>query len=83
MLGMSAETFWGGMEGNIAFEKSITDQIGDLGLTTGAAATRDALAAFGVKTISVITPYPPVGAANVRHEWQRHLWSDLGRQFDR
>ena len=73
MLGMSAETFWGGMEGNIAFEKSITDQIGDLGLTTGAAATRDALAAFGVKTISVITPYPPVGDANVRQ-----FFSEIG-----
>jgi maleate isomerase len=66
MLGMSAETFWGGMEGNIAFEKAITDQIGDLGLTTAAGATRDALHAFGVKTLSVITPYPPVGDDNVR-----------------
>ncbi len=66
MLGMSAETFWGGMEGNIEFEKAITDQIGDLGLTTGATATREALHNFGVKTLSVITPYPPVGDDNVR-----------------
>ena len=66
MLGMSAETFWGGMEGNIAFEKDIQSQIGSLGLTTGAAATRDALKLFKAKTISVITPYPPVGDANVR-----------------
>ena len=73
MLGMSAETFWGGMEGNIEFEKGITDQIGDLGLTTGAGATRDALHAFGVKTISVITPYPPVGDANVRR-----FFSEIG-----
>ena len=66
MLGMSAETFWGGMEGNVAFEKDIKDQIGDLGLTTGAAACRDALKLFKAKRISVITPYPPVGDANVR-----------------
>ena len=66
MLGMSAETFWGGMAGNIAFEKDIQSQIGSLGLTTGAAATRDALKLFKAKTISVITPYPPVGDANVR-----------------
>lgn len=66
MLGMSAETFWGGMEGNIAFERDIQDQIGDLGLTTGAAACRDALKLFGTKRISVITPYPPVGDDNVR-----------------
>jgi maleate isomerase len=66
MLGMSAETFWGGLEGSIEFEKSIREHIGDLGLTTGAAATQDALKCFGVKTLSVITPYPPVGDANVR-----------------
>jgi maleate isomerase len=66
MLGMSAETFWGGMEGNLAFEKDIQDQIGALGLTTGAAACRDALRLFKARRISVITPYPPVGDANVR-----------------
>jgi maleate isomerase len=54
------------MEGNVAFEKDIQSQIGTLGLTTGAAATRDALKLFKAKTISVITPYPPVGDANVR-----------------
>ena len=66
MLGMSAETFWGGLAGNAEFEGGIREQIGDLGLSTGAAATRDSLNAFGVKTLSVITPYPPVGDANVR-----------------
>jgi maleate isomerase len=73
MMGMSAETFWGGLEGNIAFEKSIRDQIGDIGLTTGAEAVRTALEAFGAKRISVITPYPPVGDANVRR-----YFSDIG-----
>lgn len=66
MLGMSAETFWGGMEGNAAFENDIQSQIGTLGMTTAAAATRDALNLFKVKRLSVITPYPPVGDANVR-----------------
>lgn len=66
MLGMSAETFWGGIDGNAAFEKNIQEQIGAMGLSTGAGATRDALRAFGAKAISVITPYPPVGDANVR-----------------
>jgi maleate isomerase len=73
MLGMSAETFWGGLDGNIAFEKSIRDQIGDIGLTTGAEAVKTALEAFGAKTISVITPYPPVGDDNVRR-----YFSDIG-----
>ncbi|WGL16833.1 Asp/Glu racemase [Microbulbifer bruguierae] len=73
MLGMSAETFWGGLDGNIRFEQEIRDQIGDLGLTTGAGATRDALNCFGAKRISVITPYPPVGDDNVYR-----FFSDIG-----
>lgn len=73
MLGMSAETFWGGLEGNIAFERDIKDQIGDLGLTTGAGATKDALEKFGCKKISVITPYPQVGDENVIR-----FFSDIG-----
>ncbi|GLP96371.1 maleate cis-trans isomerase family protein [Paraferrimonas sedimenticola] len=73
MLGMSAETFWGGLEGNIAFENEIRDQIGDVGLTTGAGATKDALELFGAKTISVITPYPQVGDDNVIR-----FFSDIG-----
>jgi len=66
MLGMSAETFWGGLAGNAEFEQGIRERIGGLGLSTGAGATRDSLNAFGVRTLSVITPYPPVGDANVR-----------------
>ena len=73
MLGMSAETFWGGMEGNIEFEGAIQDQIGDMGMTTGAAACRDALHNFGAKTISVLTPYPPIGDDNVRQ-----FFSEIG-----
>ncbi len=65
MLGMSAETFWGGEEGSRQFEQQIKDQIGDLGLTTGAVASHEALQVFKAKTISVITPYPPVGDQNV------------------
>ena len=70
MLGMSAETFWGGLDGSIQFEKGICEHIGDLGLTTGAMATREALKAFDAGTISVITPYPPVGDANVRQYFE-------------
>lgn len=70
MLGMSAETFWGGEEGSILFEQGIREHIGDVGLTTGAAAVREALDCFGAKTLSVITPYPPVGDANVRQYFE-------------
>ncbi|MEM1113616.1 MAG: Asp/Glu racemase [Pseudomonadota bacterium] len=70
MLGMSAETFWGGVEGSEMFEAGIREHIGDLGLTTGATATQEALQAFGAKSLSVITPYPPVGDANVRRYFE-------------
>ncbi len=70
MLGMSAETFWGGVEGATKFEEHIRECIGDLGLTTGAEATRKALECFGAKSLSVITPYPPVGDENVRQYFE-------------
>lgn len=70
MLGMSAETFWGGVEGSVRFEESIREHIGDLGLTTGAEATKKAIECFGAKTLSVVTPYPAVGDANVRQYYE-------------
>lgn len=70
MLGMSAETFWGGKEGSVLFEQGVREHIGDLGLTTGAEATRKALDCFGAKSLSVITPYPPVGDENVRQYFE-------------
>lgn len=66
MMGMSAETFWGGIEGNEAFIQRVQDQIGDLGLTMGANAVLEALDKLGdIKKISVLTPYQPVGDENV------------------
>jgi maleate isomerase len=62
MMGMSAETFWGGLQGNAEFEQHLRDIIGpDIGLTSGAAALRGALDAFGARTVAALTPYQPVG----------------------
>jgi maleate isomerase len=67
MMGMSAETFWGGLEGNAEFEARLRDDIGpDMGLTSGAAALRAALDSFGAKTVAALTPYQPVGDIQVR-----------------
>lgn len=67
MMGMSAETFWGGLEGNVEFEARLRDVIGpDIGLTSGAAALTAALDAFGAKKVAAITPYQPVGDVQVR-----------------
>ena len=67
MMGMSAETFWGGLDGNKEFEARLREQIGpDMGLTSGAAALKAALDAFGAKRVAALTPYQPVGDEQVR-----------------
>ena len=72
MMGMSAETFWGGIEGNDGFVDRIHEMVGaETNLTTGANAVIAALDALGVagntgKKVSIITPYQPVGDKNVR-----------------
>lgn len=66
MMGMSAETFWGGVAGNAEFLDRIQQQIGALKLTTGANAMADALNKFNVKRIAVMTPYQPIGDVQVR-----------------
>ncbi|MGB0102350.1 MAG: hypothetical protein WBP61_18880 [Nocardioides sp.] len=64
VMGMSAETFWDGVEGNRAFKQQITDITG-LQVATGAEACERALGLYGAKKIGVVTPYQPVGDENV------------------
>ncbi|MBT0957228.1 Asp/Glu racemase [Alphaproteobacteria bacterium KMM 3653] len=66
MMGMSAETFWGGVEGNEEFMSRVQEQIGDIGLTTGATAMVEALSALKAKKIAVLSPYQPVGDGQVQ-----------------
>lgn len=65
VMGMSSETFWGGMEGNRQFVKQIQDLTGNMGVATGAEACERVLQNFGIKRIGVITPYQPIGDHNV------------------
>lgn len=65
LMGMSAETFWGGVEGNAAFEQRIGERSGGLRVTTGAASCRAALEAFGVERIVVFSPYQPIADEQV------------------
>jgi maleate isomerase len=64
VMGMSAETFWDGVEGNRRFKKQITDITG-LEVATGAEACERALQLFGARRIGVVTPYQPIGDDNV------------------
>lgn len=65
VMGMSAETFWGGADGAAKFVKWVGELSGGLEVTTGAAACKAVLETYGAKKIGVITPYQPVGDQEV------------------
>lgn len=65
VFGMSAETFWDGLEGSKLLEQNVRAR-GKLDVALGSDACQAALKAYGgIKRIAVITPYMPVGDANV------------------
>jgi maleate isomerase len=64
VMGMSAETFWGGVEGNAAFEQRLRDRTG-LPVTTGASSCRAALHELGAQRIAVFSPYQPIADREV------------------
>jgi maleate isomerase len=64
VMGMSAETFWGGVQGNHEFIRNIKTWSG-LDVATGAEACERALNLFGAKRIGVVTPYQQIGDDNV------------------
>ncbi len=66
VMGISAETFWGGLEASKKLHKEIVARAGR-GVTMGSDACQAALNAYGgIKKIGVVTPYQPVGDENVR-----------------
>lgn len=65
IMGMSAETFWDGLEGSIELEKKVQERAG-VPVAMGSDACRAALETYGgVRRISVLTPYMPVGDGQV------------------
>lgn len=69
VLGISAVTFWNGLDASRALRREIEAETG-LGLSMGADACDVALKVFGVRRIGVITPYQPVGDENVRRYFE-------------
>ena len=66
VMGMSAITFYGGLEGADAFEKRLSDHAG-IGVSIGAHSVRDALRAYGgVKRVAFLSPYFPAANTEVR-----------------
>lgn len=67
IMGMSSETFWGGLEGSIELKAKLTERAGGLPVAMGSDAAQAALRCYGdVKRIAVVTPYMPVGDGEVR-----------------
>jgi maleate isomerase len=66
VMGMSAETFWDGLDGSIELQNRIETRAG-VKVAMGSDACQAALRRYGsIKRIGVITPYMPVGDAQVR-----------------
>lgn len=67
IMGMSSETFWGGLEGSLDLKAKLTERAAGLPIAMGSDAAQAALKRYGdVKRISVVTPYMPVGDGEVR-----------------
>jgi maleate isomerase len=59
IMGMSSESFMGGVEGSMALRKELKDRAG-CDVTVGAEAAERAFEAVGAKRIALLTPYYPV-----------------------
>jgi maleate isomerase len=64
VLGISAETFWGGYEMSRKLKAHLVGKTG-LEVSMGSEACEEALALYRAKRIGVVTPYWPVGDQNV------------------
>jgi maleate isomerase len=72
IMGMSSETFVGGLKGSLEMGKRIEEMSG-LGVSMGSEATREVLEMLGAKRIAVLTPYQP----SIDVEVERYF-DDLG-----
>lgn len=65
VLGISAETFWDGLNASRKLKQYLEDRTG-LPVSMGSEACSAALSIWNVRRLAVITPYQPVGDANVK-----------------
>lgn len=71
IMGMSAETFWDGAEGAERLHRKMVERAGGLPVIMGSTAVDAAIKAYSkshgeIRKIGIITPYMPVGDANVQ-----------------
>ena len=77
IMGMSSETFWGGVEGNAQFIERVKAQAG-LNISTGASACRAALERYGVRRIAVLSPYQPIADRQVTRYFEEAGFEVVG-----
>ena len=78
IMGMSSETFWGGLDGSERLRERIEARAG-VAVTMGSDAVRQALARYGeIRRIGVVTPYMPVADLQVRR-----FFTDCGFEVTR
>lgn len=78
VMGMSSETFWGGLEGSERLRERVEARAG-VKVTMGSDAAQEALRRYGViKRIGVVTPYMPVADEEVRR-----FFTDCGFEVSR
>ncbi len=65
IVGISLETFWGGVDAAAKLQEQLTVRAG-VGISMGSTAAVAALKAFGAKRIAVLTPHQPRGDEMVR-----------------
>ncbi len=65
VMGISAETFWNGLEASRELKKQVMQQTG-IDVAMGSEACDAALGIHSARRLAVITPYQPVGDRNVR-----------------
>jgi maleate isomerase len=75
IMGMSSETFVGGLEGSRELTRKI-EKLSGLKVSTGSEATRLALESIGAKRIAVLTPYQP----SIDSQVERYF-DDLGYEL--
>jgi maleate isomerase len=78
IMGMSSETFWGGLDGSERLRERVERHAG-IRVTMGSDAARHALRSYGeIHRIGVVTPYMPVADEQVRR-----FFTDCGFQVAR
>ncbi len=69
IMGMSSESFMGGVEGSMALRRELSERAG-CGVTVGAEAAEAAFEAVGARRIALLTPYYPVIDQNAERYFQ-------------